>query len=38
VSDAIGGLLGSWLEKKHPQESPFPRSGWIAGESLMGLL
>ena len=37
----IGGLLGWWLEKKHPrlsQEFTFPvASGWIAGESLMGV-
>ena len=37
----VGGLLGWWLEKKHPQlsqEFTFPvASGWIAGESLMGV-
>ena len=36
-----GGLLGWWLEKKHPQlsqEFTFPvASGWIAGESLLGV-
>jgi uncharacterized oligopeptide transporter (OPT) family protein len=36
-----GGLLGWWLEKKRPelsQEFTFPvASGWIAGESLMGV-
>jgi len=37
----LGGLLGWWLEKKRPQlsqEFTFPvASGWIAGESLMGV-
>jgi uncharacterized oligopeptide transporter (OPT) family protein len=37
----VGGLLGWWLEKKHSQlsqEFTFPvASGWIAGESLMGV-
>jgi uncharacterized oligopeptide transporter (OPT) family protein len=36
-----GGLLGWWLEKRRPelsQEFTFPvASGWIAGESLMGV-
>jgi uncharacterized oligopeptide transporter (OPT) family protein len=37
----VGGLLGWWLEKRHPERSEeftFPvASGWIAGESLMGV-
>jgi uncharacterized oligopeptide transporter (OPT) family protein len=37
----IGGVLGWWVEKKHPkwsEEFTFPvASGWIAGESLMGV-
>jgi uncharacterized oligopeptide transporter (OPT) family protein len=37
----VGGLLGWWVEKKSPawsQEFTFPiASGWIAGESLMGV-
>ena len=37
----IGGLLGWWVEKKQPAwsaEYTFPvASGWIAGESLMGV-
>jgi len=37
----VGGLLGWWLERRHPQwaaEFTFPvASGWIAGESLMGV-
>jgi len=37
----IGGVLGWWFEKKHPklsEELTFPvASGWIAGESLMGV-
>jgi uncharacterized oligopeptide transporter (OPT) family protein len=37
----IGGLLGWWVEKKYPrwsEEFTFPvASGWIAGESLMGV-
>jgi uncharacterized oligopeptide transporter (OPT) family protein len=37
----LGGLLGWWLERRHPrlaQEFTFPvASGWIAGESLMGV-
>ena len=37
----VGGLLGWWLEKMRPQlsrEFMFPvASGWIAGESLMGV-
>jgi OPT family oligopeptide transporter len=37
----VGGLLGWWVEKKYPawsQEFTFPiASGWIAGESLMGV-
>jgi putative OPT family oligopeptide transporter len=37
----LGGLLGWWLEKRHPklsEEFTFPvASGWIAGESLMGV-
>jgi uncharacterized oligopeptide transporter (OPT) family protein len=36
-----GGLLGWWVEKKYPrcsEEFTFPvASGWIAGESLMGV-
>src|SRR5262249_19756260 len=36
-----GGLLGWWVEKKHPrwaEEFTFPVAcGWIAGESLMGV-
>jgi uncharacterized oligopeptide transporter (OPT) family protein len=35
------GVLGWWVEKKHPrwsEEFTFPvASGWIAGESLMGV-
>jgi putative OPT family oligopeptide transporter len=38
----LGGALGWWVERKHPewaQEYTFPvASGWIAGESLMGVL
>jgi uncharacterized oligopeptide transporter (OPT) family protein len=38
----IGGGLGLWAERKHPQwsaEFTFPvASGWIAGESLMGVI
>ena len=38
----IGGALGRWVERKHPawaEEFTFPvASGWIAGESLMGVL
>ena len=37
----IGGVLGWWIEKRHPKwsaEFTFPvASGWIAGESLMGV-
>jgi uncharacterized oligopeptide transporter (OPT) family protein len=37
----IGGVLGWWVQKKHPKlsdELTFPvASGWIAGESLMGV-
>jgi uncharacterized oligopeptide transporter (OPT) family protein len=37
----LGGALGWWAAKKHPQwseEFTFPvASGWIAGESLMGV-
>ena len=37
----IGGVLGWWVQKKHPkwsEELTFPvASGWIAGESLMGV-
>ena len=37
----IGGLLGWWAEKQYPEwseEFTFPiASGWIAGESLMGV-
>ncbi len=37
----IGALLGWWLERRHPAwaaEFTFPvASGWIAGESLMGV-
>ena len=37
----VGGLLGWWVEKKYPEwseEFTFPvASGWIAGESLMGV-
>ena len=37
----VGALIGWWLEKRHPQlseEFTFPvASGWIAGESLMGV-
>jgi uncharacterized oligopeptide transporter (OPT) family protein len=37
----IGGVLGWWVEKKYPkwsEEFTFPvASGWIAGESLMGV-
>jgi uncharacterized oligopeptide transporter (OPT) family protein len=38
----VGGALGWWLEKQHPEwakELMFPvASGWIAGESLLGVL
>jgi OPT family oligopeptide transporter len=38
----LGGLLGWWVEKRHPrwsEEFTFPvASGWIAGESLMGVV
>ena len=38
----LGGALGWWLEKKRPEwakELMFPvASGWIAGESLLGVL
>ncbi len=38
----LGGALGWWVERKHPawaHEFTFPvASGWIAGESLMGVL
>ncbi len=38
---AIGGVLGWWVEKRYPrwsEEFTFPvASGWIAGESLMGV-
>jgi OPT family oligopeptide transporter len=37
----IGAALGWWMQKKHPkwsEEFTFPvASGWIAGESLMGV-
>jgi uncharacterized oligopeptide transporter (OPT) family protein len=37
----LGGLLAWWIEKKYPrwsEEFTFPvASGWIAGESLMGV-
>ncbi len=37
----VGGVLGWWAETKHPkwsEEFTFPvASGWIAGESLMGV-
>jgi uncharacterized oligopeptide transporter (OPT) family protein len=37
----VGALIGWWLEKRHPklsEEFTFPvASGWIAGESLMGV-
>ena len=37
----VGALLAWWLERRHPQlseEFTFPvASGWIAGESLMGV-
>ena len=37
----LGGLLGWWMAKKYPEraeELTFPvASGWIAGESLMGV-
>jgi len=37
----VGGVLGWWIEKKNPrwaEEFTFPvASGWIAGESLMGV-
>ena len=37
----VGALIGWWLEKHHPkvsEEFTFPvASGWIAGESLMGV-
>ena len=36
-----GALIAWWLERRHPQaarELTFPvASGWIAGESLMGV-
>jgi uncharacterized oligopeptide transporter (OPT) family protein len=38
----LGGVLGWWVEKKYPRwsaEFTFPlASGWIAGESLMGVV
>ncbi len=38
----LGGALGRWVERKYPrwsEELTFPvASGWIAGESLMGVL
>jgi uncharacterized oligopeptide transporter (OPT) family protein len=38
----LGGALGRWAERKYPrwsEELTFPvASGWIAGESLMGVL
>ncbi len=38
----LGGVLGWWLEKTYPERSKelmFPvASGWIAGESLLGVL
>jgi OPT family oligopeptide transporter len=38
----LGGTLGRWVERRHPRRSEeltFPvASGWIAGESLMGVL
>jgi putative OPT family oligopeptide transporter len=38
----LGGLLGWWVERRYPrwaEEFTFPvASGWIAGESLMGVL
>jgi uncharacterized oligopeptide transporter (OPT) family protein len=38
----VGGALGWWVDKKYPrwsEEFTFPvASGWIAGESLMGVL
>jgi uncharacterized oligopeptide transporter (OPT) family protein len=38
----VGGALAWWAEKKYPrwsEEYTFPvASGWIAGESLMGVL
>ena len=38
----LGGVLGWWVEKKYPEWSKeflFPvASGWIAGESLLGVL
>jgi uncharacterized oligopeptide transporter (OPT) family protein len=37
----LGGLLGWWVTKKYPERAEeliFPvASGWIAGESLMGV-
>jgi uncharacterized oligopeptide transporter (OPT) family protein len=37
----VGGLLGWWVQKRYPQQAEeltFPiASGWIAGESLMGV-
>jgi uncharacterized oligopeptide transporter (OPT) family protein len=37
----LGGALGWWMQKKYPawsEEFTFPvASGWIAGESLMGV-
>jgi OPT family oligopeptide transporter len=37
----VGALIGWWLKKRHPKRSEeftFPvASGWIAGESLMGV-
>jgi uncharacterized oligopeptide transporter (OPT) family protein len=38
----VGGVLGWWFERKEPElsaELTFPvASGWIAGESLMGVV
>ena len=38
----LGGVLGWWFERKDPElsaELTFPvASGWIAGESLMGVV
>ena len=38
----LGGVLGWWFEKKYPKlsaEFTFPvASGWIAGESPMGVV
>jgi len=40
-SSSLGGALGWWAEKRYPkwsEEFTFPvASGWIAGESLMGV-